>query len=358
MVKKVKTIIRGLFKLIYGRVNFDNNINYSTIASEIDKYDNETKSDQKYFLYSSDNCRIYTDLNENVAVIKDRIILDGHSYQQVNGKLESLKQNSVLKNGTPYFKKKINGTILNLLQGSSGENYFHFMFDILPKLWLVESKIKFEDIDYFLLNKRIDWQIKILKIIGINSNKILSAKQNRHIEATKIISVTHPWYLEGYIQEQVSNIPSWIIYELRAHFLNKYISKKNLKIFIDRSDSKFKHCKIMNSNELISFLKKRNFQIVKPENLSLNEQIDIFNNAKIIAGGHGAALTNIIFCEKKTNIIEFIPSNHPSRKCERISKILNLNYFRFITKDTKDDKQFPYNINVDLDELEKNLNLY
>ncbi len=303
MAKMIKTIIRGLFKLIYGRVNFDNNINYSTSVSEIDKYKNETKSDQKYFLYISDNCRIYTDLNENVAVIKDGIILNGHSYQQVNGKLESIQQNSVLKNGTPYLKKKINGNIFNLLQGSSGENYFHFMFDVLPKLWLIESKIKFEDIDYFLLNKKIDWQIKILKKIGISSNKILTAKQYRHIEATRIISVTHPWYLEGYIQEQVYNIPSWIIYELRAHFLKKKKSNEKLKIFIDRSDSRFKHCKIMNNNELISFLEKRHFQIVKPENLSLNEQIDIFNNAKIIVGAHGAALTNIIFCEKKTNII-------------------------------------------------------
>ena len=71
MAKMIKTIIRGLFKLIYGRVNFDNNINYSTITSELDKYNNEANSGQKYFLYSSDNCRIYTDLNENVAVIKD-----------------------------------------------------------------------------------------------------------------------------------------------------------------------------------------------------------------------------------------------------------------------------------------------
>ena len=358
MAKMFKTIISGLFKLIYGRVNFDNNINYSTITSEIDKYKNEIKSNQKYFLYSSDNCRIYTDLNENVAVIKDSIILNGHSYQQVNGKLENLERNAVLKNGTPYFKKKINGTILNLLQGSSAENYFHFMFDILPKLWMVNSKIKFEDIDYFLLNKKIDWQIKILKIIGINSDKILSAKQYRHVEAAKIISVTHPWYVEGYIQEQVYSVPSWIIYELRKNFLNKNVQKKNLKIFLDRSDSKFLHCKIMNNSKLINFLEKRNFQIIKPEKLSLNEQIDIFNNAQIIIAGHGAALTNIVFCEKNTNIIEFIPSSHPSRKCERISKILNLNYFRFITEDTKNDKQFPYNINVDLGELEKHLNLY
>ena len=354
----IKTIIRGLFKLIYGRVNFDNNINYSALTSELDKYNNKAKSNQRYFLYSSDNCRIYTDLNENVAVIKDGKILNGHSYQQVNGKLESLKQNSILKLGTPYFKKNIKGTIVNLLQGSSGENYFHFMFDILPKLWMVESKIKFKDIDYFLLNKKIDWQIKILDIIGINSNKILSAEQYRHIEASRIISVTHPWYMEGYIQEQVANIPSWIIYELRTNFLNKNISKKNLKIYLDRSDSKFKHCKILNNSELVNFLEKRKFQIVKPEKLSLNEQINIFNNAQIIVGGHGASFTNIVFCEKNTNIIEFIPSSHPSKKCERISKVLDLNYFRFVTKDTGDDKRFPYSINVDIDELEKQLNLY
>ena len=358
MAKMIKTIIRGLFKLIYGRVNFDNNINYSNVTSELDKYNNKAKSNQRYFLYSSDNCRIYTDLNENVAVIKDGKILNGHSYQQVNGKLESLKQNSILKVGTPYFKKNIKGTIVNLLQGSSGENYFHFMFDILPKLWMVESKIKFEDIDYFLLNKKIDWQIKILEIIGINSNKILSAEQYRHIEASRIISVTHPWYLEGYIQEQVANIPSWIIYELRTNFLNKNISKKNLKIYLDRSDSKFKHCKVLNNSELVNFLEKRKFQIVKPEKLSLNEQINIFNNAQIIVGGHGASFTNIVFCEKNTNIIEFIPSSHPNKKCERISKVLDLNYFRFVTKDTGDDKRFPYSINVDIDELEKQLNLY
>ena len=38
MAKIVKTLIRGLFKLIYGSVNFDSSTNYLTTASEIDKY--------------------------------------------------------------------------------------------------------------------------------------------------------------------------------------------------------------------------------------------------------------------------------------------------------------------------------
>jgi len=351
-------LIRKIFELLYGKVKVDNLLSFSNKRSEISNFKNDKKPNHKYFLFSSDNCRIYTDLNENVAVIQNGVILDGHSFQQINGKLENLKYNSALSNGTPYFFKRINGRILNLLQGASGENYFHFMCDILPKIWLAKSIINLDQIDYFLVNKKIDWQVNIFELLGINSKKILPADKNRHIKVKNIQSVTHPWYLEGYIQEQVYNIPSWIIYELRKYFLKKKKSNEKLKIFIDRSSSKFNHCKIMNNSELINFLEKRHFQIVKPEKLSLNDQVDIFNNAQIIVGGHGAGLTNIIFCEKNTNIIEFIPSSHPSQKCERISKILNLNYFRFITKDTKDDKRFPYNINVDLDELEKNLNLY
>ena len=38
--------------------------------------------------------------------------------------------------------------------------------------------------------------------------------------------------------------------------------------------------------------------------------------------------TNIIFSKSGTNIVEIIPEDHPSKKCERISKILNLKYKR------------------------------
>ena len=72
----------------------------------------------------------------------------------------------------------------------------------------------------------------------------------------------------------------------------------NLKLFIDRSDSKYSHCKIINNDDLIKFLKKEKFEIIKPENISLNEQIKKFNSAKTIIGAHGAGLTNIVFSKK------------------------------------------------------------
>ena len=353
-----KTLIRLIFKIIYGSIIVDSNSDKLFDRYHIDKYSNDKCPDRKYFLYIAKKCRIYTDLNENVAIIKDNIILPELSFQQVDSKLENAKYNSVIKNGTPYIKKKIKGTILNLLQGSSGENYFHFMFDILPRIFIAKSFLNLNEIDYFLLNKKIEWQINILKIIGVSSKKIIDAKKFRHIDAEKLITVSHPWYNKGYIQNETINLPDWIVSELRKTFLVKSNKPEpnNLNLFIDRSESKYFHCKILNNEELTKFLQKKNFEILKPEKISLIEQIQKFNCAKTVIGAHGAGLTNIVFSKEKTNVIEIIPESHPSKKVERLSDILNLKYFRYKTEDTQYDKMYPFNIKVDIKKLENFLN--
>ena len=54
----------------------------------------------------------------------------------------------------------------------------------------------------------------------------------------------------------------------------------------------------------VSLEVKKGFLIIKLSKLSFNEQIELFNKAKIIIGSHGAGLTNIIFSEPSTQIIE------------------------------------------------------
>ena len=50
---------------------------------------------------------------------------------------------------------------------------------------------------------------------------------------------------------------------------------------------------------------------------------------------------------KETKIIEIIPSNHPNRKCERVSKILKLKYFRIVTRPDNSNKNFPFRIHLE-----------
>ena len=354
-----KYFIQKIFILLYGKINANNNnFNKLFIKKKIFNFSHDLFPEKSYFIYLLTDCRIYTDTNENLAIIKNNTIIPEISFQQVKGEFKSIEFNSCIQKGTPRIKKKIKGTVFNLAQGASGDNFFHFLFDIIPKVWLINESVSNEEINYFYVNKIYTWQKNIFKIIGIEEKKLLDASIYRHIQVDKLIAVTHPWYEKGFIQNEVKSLPNWIIERNRKKFLPliKNNKKNKTKLFLDRSGSIFSHCKILNNKELIQYLKKKGFEIYEPEQHTFLKQIEKFNDSDIILGAHGAAFTNIIFCKEKTNIIEIIPVSHPSKKCERISKILNLKYYRYETQDTSKDKINPYNINVDLNYLESLIN--
>ena len=362
--KKLKLYYRSsvqiIFKFLYGRILISTTSAQFVKKEKINNSLFKSYNNKNYYIYKIKDARIYTDNNENVAIIKNNLVLPYVSYQQINGKFKSAKYNSVVNQGTPDFIKKIKGKVFNLCQGDSGNNYFHFIFDILPKIYLLSSKIDLKKIDYFYVTDPKRWQVKILNILGINDKKLLSSKKNKHIFAKEVYCVDHPWYSNGYIQQGVKKIPRWIIFQNRKIFLKKNKNKSKKKIFLDRSQSKYNHCQITNYDDIKNLIIKKKFKIYKPEILSFRKQINIFNSSSIIIGAHGAAFTNIIFCKPGTKIIEIIPADHPSRKCERISKILKLKYFRIKTKPDNTDTKYPYKINLckkDLNLIDKIINL-
>ena len=126
------------------------------------------------------------------------------------------------------------------------------------------------------------------------------------------------------------------------------------KIYIDRSDSLFNHCKIINSDQVWEFLKKKGFTKIKLTEINFRNQIGLFNSANMIIGAHGAGLSNMIFSNPNTNVIEFQPKNYPNEFFPRVSEINSLNYNKIISKDLKfnTDKR-PGDILVDLKDIER-----
>lgn len=353
--KVFKIFFQILFKTIYGKVkyNSENLENNNILIDKVKNHKIKTIDDKSYCVYTILNGRVYNDTVENVAIINQNEILDKISYQQHAGKLVTADKSIILTKGTPRLKKKIKSNLLILSQGASGnDNYFHWLFDILPKIKICSEIYDLDKIDYFYFSKLHEWQKKILEIFGLKNIKILDSNIYRHVEARKIIAVQHPWYEKGYINPEAANIPNWIINWLKETFLSKaesFISSD--KIFIDRrDDTRFNHCQIINDEEVFKYLKPKGFSKYKIGQLSFKNQIHLFNNAKIIIGPHGAAFSNLIFCKPETKIVEFKPFGHPTVVNKRISEINNLNYQSIESTNFKNKKG---DILVDLNILKK-----
>ena len=67
------------------------------------------------------------------------------------------------------------------------------------------------------------------------------------------------------------------------------------------------------------------FKNVILEKLSFKEQVQLFNDAKIVIGQHGAGLVNSFWCQKNTVLIETDPRHTLTFK--HIADILLLDYY-------------------------------
>ncbi len=319
----VKFLVRSIFKILHGRINYKK----LYFPDEIQRF-NLKFNKSKNLILKIKNGRIYTDYVQHLAIIHNNNLLDNVSYQLKNSSLLPTKKNTVMKIGTPRILKKFDGNVLSLVNGASGnENYFHWLFDILPRLIMLEKTNQLKDIDYLYLPELKEFQIKTLKLFNIKKKKIINSKKYRHITCDYLYATSHPWHKKGNILQQAQNIPNWIFHEVSKKLL-KYKKRFNCnnKIFIDRRESKFNHCQIINDKEIKEFLTKKGFDIYRVGEINLFKQFYLFNNAKIIIGAHGAAFANLIFCKKNTKVIEFFPKKHPNLVNKEISKIRNLKY--------------------------------
>ena len=344
MIKKnfqkiFKSISYGIFFKVYGKIKViiktssDNRIKTSIV--NIDK-------SLTYKIYQITNGRLYTDRIQDTAVILDNKIIDEASFQLRNKKdgtiyNSTVNDNIVFRKGTPRLLRKLNGNVLSLLTGGGGnDNYWHWLYDVLPRLALCSKEFGLEKIDYFIFPSTLKkFQQESLDCLNIKKNKRLSSEKYRHISANKLILTDHPVVVTGNHSNDIQNVPKWILTWLRENFLNPniLINKSNpIKIYIDRSDAYTKKQNqrlLANENEIKKYLLEKDFVPVKLHKINFKEQVNLFYNAECIIGLHGAGFANLAFCKPGTKVIEMRSSN-AGFMYENLAKKNDLNYHSII----------------------------
>ncbi|MEG3839906.1 tetratricopeptide repeat protein [Microcoleus sp. herbarium14] len=216
--------------------------------------------------------------------------------------------------------KQIEGSVA-VLSGLSGNVYFHWMVDVLPRIELLRrSGRDLAEIDWFLVNSyQHQFQRETLRILGIPEEKVLESDRLPHIQATELIVPSFAGYL-GW--------PSgWAIDFLRREFLKGIIPSYNYpkRIYISRSKARYR--RVLNEENVVEVLEQFGFVSILPESMSLTEQIAHFYHAEVIVAAHGSGLTNTIFSHHGTKVIELVSPHYISHYYWGISQYLKLQHY-------------------------------
>ena len=221
--------------------------------------------------------------------------------------------------------EKIEGKVV-LLSGLSGHVYYHWMFDIIPRLEILKrSGIEFNQIDWFVINSfNKPYQKETLDLLGVPVEKIIESDRHSHIQATELIVPSFPGYMD-WVEEGTIKF-------LRQTFLPRItISKTNSeKIYISRA--KARNRQLINELEVSKFLDSQGFKTIFLEELSVLEQVAIFAKAEIIVAPHGSGLANLVFCSPNTKIIEIFSPNYVRTYYWMISQQLQLQHYYLVGK--------------------------
>jgi len=292
----------------------------------------------KYYIYKIIKGRIFTNAVDDFGIICKNYLITEASYQYRSSINSNIKNNIILRTGTPKLLKKIKGCIFSLLAGGgANKNYHHWILEVLPKIYLLKKKKLLRKIDYFLVpGFELEFQIKTLQILGIQKKQILESQKYKHLLADEIYSTS------SIADDNSNNIFNWNINFIRKTYLSAAQNRKShfnyKKIYLDRGEGhlikniknlyslKDNYRLIINEDEIKSYLISKGFKIIKSQDLFFLDQVDLFSNLDCIISLHGAGLTNLIFSKPKTKVIEIRTENNINNFPYKLSKLLKLNY--------------------------------
>lgn len=188
------------------------------------------------------------------------------------------------------------GKCLNLLTPWADVNHYHFILDCITKLDIVQnvSPLKLKDFDFILLPECKNKEAKyLISHFNIPTNKILTIPYNQQYQFTDLYSPS---------QRSISAI-------VRPNSLNSIINafklqnnKPHKKLYISRQGYTRS---VANEDQVWCMLKQYGFIKINPA--EIDNCSELFNDASVVVGPHGAGLTNIIFCQRDVKVIELIP---------------------------------------------------
>ena len=224
--------------------------------------------------------------------------------------------NSLFKRRRFPSKQSLGGCYATLCYPYSA-NWYHWFIQSLPRLRLIENNLDAIDGVFIPDSPHHQRMVESLKFFGVDQSRIIVlGSQHFAVDALLV-----PQYFAQ------SNVPTWVPQYFRSKVEKVNQSGAGELIYISRSDAVNRIC--TNESAVLDAIEPLGFKSYCLAEMSFQSQADLFANAAVVIGAHGAGLSNIAFCRAGTCVIEVFPSaDVHSDLFHNIASAAHLEYYR------------------------------
>lgn len=240
------------------------------------------------------------------------------------------------------------------------ENYYHFLLESLPAAAVAVRTPSLNA--YKVVFARLSrWQREALAMANVPEDRVLELENLIPASAdTDYLRFANAWIPVDLPFALSCSIARWMLPAQRR-------VKRGARFYISRGGGGHILQRLRNEDEVIAAFEARGFQPILAERLSFREQVELFATAEIIAGVHGAGLTNALHAPEQSWLIEVVNASCVNEKVmnhaavQRLTQCLGQNYLRIIGTDEYEANPDPYKPNrpfrVSLDDVQHTLDV-
>jgi capsular polysaccharide biosynthesis protein len=233
------------------------------------------------------------------------------------------------------------------LVGNFSYNYYHLLYEILVKFQMINETEIGAEVPLIIdkICEEVPQFMELITILNKAERPIIFLKKGEKYVVNLLYYFSCPNFIPPNFRNDNNILPDDILFNIKSLTYLKdnliHLASNNTfpkRIFISRSKASDR--RKFNEGEVIDVFLRYGFEIVYPENYSITDQIAMFSQAEFIAGGSGAAFTNLLFCDKICNVLIFCKNRLPCSWFSTISSVVGANLLYFVDDNSSNNTLF------------------
>lgn len=318
-------------------VNHRHCVNFQSIFSYVEE-NNQKILYQDESINENKLCANRLELKEYVAHLKDVLVIGQSRYIIANDELALHDENATFRSDQRVTLKNLNSLKLDNgktsifffrrpnhriskavhLFNEADNNYYHFIVEVLPRLMMINQLEELKDIPLLISKKLHPNLIELLDCLNYRQNQVIEIEKDHGVmvdnlyypsDLSRILNI----YMDETWPTALAVSVKWLKKTV-DYIKSNYLKEKTVpyrKIYIKRGKKPYRM--LLNEKKIETRMIDLGFEINSCDDMSIESQIKLFSQAKVIVSPTGAAMTNILWCSPNTRVF-ILMSDHKANQ--------------------------------------------